>query len=77
MLVRKNAPPGAMGRTFGLVTTGLNVGGTIRPLMYGFMMDHGHPQAIFYTAVGLLVLTAIAPVFTEERRRRTVITSAA
>jgi FSR family fosmidomycin resistance protein-like MFS transporter len=69
MLVRKNAPPGAMGRTFGVVTTGLNIGGTIGPLLYGFLMDHGEPRAIFYTAVGFLVVTAITPLVTERNRR--------
>jgi MFS family permease len=75
MLVRKNAPPGAMGRTFGLVTTGLNIGSTIGPLMYGYLMDHSLPQAVFYTSVGLLVITAFAPMITEERRRRSLATT--
>jgi MFS family permease len=69
MLVRKNAPPGAMGRTFGVVTTGLNIGGTIGPLMYGFLMDHGEPRAIFYTAAAFLVISAITPLVTERNRR--------
>lgn len=69
MLVRKNAPPGAMGRTFGVVTTGFNIGGTVGPLLYGALMDHGQPRAIFYTAFAFLVITAITPLVTERRRR--------
>jgi FSR family fosmidomycin resistance protein-like MFS transporter len=69
MLVRKNAPPGAMGRTFGVVTTGFNIGGLVGPLMYGTLMDHGQVRAIFYTAVGFLLITALAPLITERNRR--------
>ena len=69
MLVRKNAPPGAMGRTFGVVTTGFNIGGTVGPLLYGTLMDHGQVRAIFYTAVTFLIITAIAPLVTERNRR--------
>jgi MFS transporter, FSR family, fosmidomycin resistance protein len=70
MLVRKNAPPGAMGRTFGVVTTGFNIGGTIGPLMYGFMLDRGQPRLIFIAAVAFFVLTAFAPMLIEGRRKR-------
>jgi MFS transporter, FSR family, fosmidomycin resistance protein len=40
MLVRKAAPPGAMGRTFGVVTTGFNIGGAIGPMAFGMLLDH-------------------------------------
>ena len=39
MLVRAAAPPGAIGRTFGIVTGGFSIGGMIGPLMFGFFMD--------------------------------------
>ena len=39
MLVRAAAAPGAMGRTFGIVTSGFNIGGMVGPLMFGFIMD--------------------------------------
>ena len=44
MLVRRAAPPGAIGRVFGIVSTGFNIGGIIGPLVFGWMMDHGSPQ---------------------------------
>lgn len=69
MLVRKAAPAGAMGRTFGLVTTGFNLGGMVGPLMYGWMMDSGKPRAVFFVAAALFVLTSIAPLITERRRK--------
>jgi MFS family permease len=70
MLVRKAAPPGAMGRTFGIVTTGFNIGGTVGPLAYGWLMDSGLPRAVFVCAGVLFAITAVAPLLTERRRRR-------
>lgn len=36
MLVRAASPAGAEGRTFGIVSTGFNVGGVIGPILFGF-----------------------------------------
>jgi MFS family permease len=69
MLVRKAAPPGAMGRTFGIVTTGFNLGGLVGPVGYGWLMDSGQPRLLFLVAAGMFVLTAIAPLITERRRK--------
>lgn len=69
MLVRKCAPAGAVGRTFGIVTTGFNLGGLVGPLLYGSLMDRAEPRAIFYAATACLVLTALTPLFAEGRRK--------
>ena len=58
MLVRAAAPPGAIGRTFGVVTTGFNIAGTIGPLMFGFIMDRGLPRWVFLGSVVIMVITA-------------------
>lgn len=58
MLVRAAAPPGAVGRTFGVVTTGFNIAGTIGPLLFGFIMDHGLPEWVFRGSVVIMVITA-------------------
>jgi MFS family permease len=58
MLVRAAAPPGAMGRTFGIVTSGFSIGGMIGPLMFGFIMDRGAPQWVFGASVIVMILTA-------------------
>ncbi len=59
MLVRAASPPGATGRTFGVVTTGFNIGGALGPVLYGWLMDHGRPRAVFLVAVGFMVLTML------------------
>lgn len=70
MLVRAAAPPGATGRVFGVVTTGFNIGGALGPVLYGWLMDHGQPRAVFLAAVGFMVLTMLLALAGERGRRR-------
>lgn len=52
MIVRQATPPGASGKVFGFVYSGLDIGSAIGPLIFGYMMDHGMPQ-------GILIMTAV------------------
>ncbi len=66
MLVRAAAPPDAMGRVFGFVSTGLNVGSAITPLAIGWVMDQGRPEWLFvvaaaFMAVSILTVLAVRP----------------
>jgi MFS family permease len=70
MLVRAAAPPGAMGRTFGVVTSGFNIGGMVGPLMFGFIMDRGAPHWVFGASVIVMVLVAAAAFFGDRRAAR-------
>ena len=47
MLVRQIAPPGASGRIFGFVYSGLDTGAAIIPLIAGWLMDSGRASAVF------------------------------
>jgi len=67
MLVRKAAPPGAAGRVFGIVSTGFNIGGIVGPLLFGWLMDHGAPRAVFGAAVAFMTVSAVLAII-EERR---------
>jgi len=66
MLVRRAAPPGAMGRTFGIVTTGFSVGGTVGPLFYGILMDRGLPRDIYYVGAAFMLFTVILAFITQR-----------
>ncbi len=57
MLVRAAAPPGAMGRTFGIVTTGFSIGGAVGPMLFGWIMDRGAPRWVFGASVVFMLLT--------------------
>ena len=74
MLVRAAAPPGAMGRTFGVVTSGFNIGGMVGPLMFGFIMDHGAPRWVFGASVIVMIVVAVVALLGDRRsaRRRTL-----
>jgi MFS family permease len=71
MLVRAVTPPGAFGRVFGFVTMGFNIAGILTPLIFGMMMDQGHPRAIFLT-VAACGFAAIAIVALGSMRRNQV-----
>ena len=73
MLVRAAAPPGAMGRTFGIVTSGFGIGGMVGPLMFGFAMDQGAPQWVFGISVILMIAVSAVALVGDRRasaRRR-------
>ncbi len=70
MLVRAAAPPGAMGRTFGVVTSGFNIGGMVGPLMFGLIMDHGAPRWVFGASVIVMITVAVTALIGDRRAAR-------
>jgi FSR family fosmidomycin resistance protein-like MFS transporter len=70
MLVRAASPPGAFGRVFGIVTTGFNIGGTLGPLIGGWIMDHNLPRWVFFSSVLFMVLTSVMALASDWRSRR-------
>jgi MFS transporter, FSR family, fosmidomycin resistance protein len=67
MIVREVTPPGSFGKVFGFVTTGFNIGGIVSPFIFGALMDHGLPRAIFF-CVAACCLVSIATVLTRPDR---------
>jgi len=59
MMVRAVAPAGSVGKIFGFVTMGLNVGGALAPILFGWLIDEGLTQGIFLLA-GVAMLLALA-----------------
>jgi MFS family permease len=68
MLVRAAAPAGAIGRAFGIVTIGLSFGGTIGPMLFGWIMDNHAPQWIFIASALFMVLTVVTALAGDRRR---------
>jgi MFS transporter, FSR family, fosmidomycin resistance protein len=66
MIVRAVTPRGSYGKVFGFVTTGFNIGGIVAPPIYGALMDHGYPRAVF-VVVGLASLAGIVTVIMRAR----------
>ena len=69
MMVRAAAPPGAAGRVFGIVTTGFSIGGTVGPMLGGWILDHGAPRWIFYSSVCFMASTALLALVSDRRAR--------
>ncbi|CAD5373710.1 Putative MFS family arabinose efflux permease [Rubrivivax sp. A210] len=56
MLIKRAAPPGATGRVYGTVYSGLDVGFALSAPVFGALLDGGHTQAIFAGAAATLML---------------------
>jgi len=78
MLVRAAAPPGAVGRAFGIVSVGLSTGGMIGPMLFGWIMDQGAPRWVFGATVVFMVLTVALALIGDRSplgRRRIVVSA--
>ena len=42
---------------FGFVYSGLDLGSSTGPLLFGWILDHGEPHVVFLTIAGLMLLT--------------------
>jgi len=69
LIVRSATPPGAAGRIYGFVYSGLDVGSLATPMFYGMLIDQGMPQGVFYAIFGLM-LAAILTVMQLPARSR-------
>jgi MFS family permease len=67
MIVRNATPRGASGRVYGFVYSGLDLGGTIGPVMVGALLDHGLPRVSF-AVVALFLFLGIGTVLQVRRR---------
>jgi FSR family fosmidomycin resistance protein-like MFS transporter len=47
LLIRRAAPPGATGRVYGVVYSGLDLGMSIAPPIFGLMLDRGVPAGVW------------------------------
>ncbi len=65
MMVRGASPKGSMGKVFGFVSAGMAAGSAISPMMFGFVMDLGRPEWVFYLMV-IFMVVAIATVMTPK-----------
>jgi MFS family permease len=68
LIVRAATPPGAAGRVYGFVYSGLDVGSLAMPVFYGMLIDHGMPQGVFYVIFGCMLLS-VATVLQLQRGR--------
>ena len=69
MVVRASTPKGASGRVFGFVYGGLDTGAAITPAIYGWLVDLGRPDWVFFSS-GVLLSIAALVIFATARAVR-------
>ncbi len=70
MMVRKVAPEGQVGAVFGFVTAGMNVGGALAPVFFGWLVDRGLVAWVFlFAALAMLLALAAALAANREGAR--------
>lgn len=68
LMVRRSAPTGGEGKVFGFVTMGMNLGGAISPVLFGWLIDRGATSWIFFIAA-LSMSAALAAAILVGRQR--------
>jgi MFS family permease len=58
MIVRQATPPGASGKVYGFVYSGLDIGSFLAPLVFGQVMNAGLPTVMFWITIGLYLFNA-------------------
>jgi len=74
LLIKRAAPPGATGRIYGVIYSGLDVGVAVAPALFGFMMDARWPTGVW---VGVALAYVLMIVCANMLARHTVERAAA
>jgi MFS family permease len=68
VMVRDIAPPGTIGTVFGFVSSGFSLGFVIGPPLFGWVIDQGRPEYIYWLSA-LITVLSIATVFLARSAR--------
>ncbi len=70
MLIRRATPPGATGRVYGTVYSGLDAGFAVAAPLFGWLLDHQKPAGVFAGAAVAWVLGVLAAAMVSRRLKR-------
>ncbi|MBV8248265.1 MAG: MFS transporter [Comamonas sp.] len=79
MLIKRAAPPGATGRVYGTVYSGLDLGFCLAAPVFGFMLDHQMHHAVFFGSAIALLLSVVSAVIVGDgvsKKSKTVLAPA-
>ncbi|WP_027014423.1 MFS transporter [Comamonas composti] len=62
MLIKRASPPGATGRVYGTVYSGLDLGFCLAAPVFGYMLDHGMNHSVFFGSAIALALSVVSAV---------------
>jgi MFS family permease len=71
MMLRAAAPKGSTGKVFGFVSAGIAAGSAVAPIPFGYMLDIGKPEWVFYLMAIFMVValvTVAVPKTTGEKK---------
>jgi MFS transporter, FSR family, fosmidomycin resistance protein len=68
MMLRAAAPSGSVGKVFGFVSAGIATGSALAPIPFGWLLDTGRPQWVFYL-IAIFMLIALFTVIVPKTRR--------
>ena len=77
MLIRRAAPPGASGRVYGLVYSGLDLGFAVAAPIFGWLLDRGLPAGVLWGSAGALVAAVVASALVGRQTARSTADRAA
>lgn len=60
MLIKRAAPPGATGRVYGMVYSGLDLGFALAAPVFGLLLDRGLASGVFYGSAITLVMAVVS-----------------
>jgi MFS family permease len=75
LIVKRASPPGATGRVYGVVYSGLDIGQAIAPLVFGTLMDVGQPKMV-WLGIAIVQSVLIVNAFNVRKARRTSLVAA-
>lgn len=67
MIIRAILPRQAFGKAISMVATGAAIGGSIAPVVFGWIMDIGQAQLLFYLLAACLILLALTIAAPKEK----------
>jgi len=67
LLLRAVTPDGSMGRVIGFTSSGANLGAGLVPLLFGWMLDHGRPELVFWVTAALVAVAFVTFVAVKGR----------
>lgn len=76
MLIKRAAPPGATGRVYGTVYSGLDLGFALAAPVFGWLLDHAVPGSVFVGAAVCLVVGIGSASLVGQSRRTTALRGA-
>ena len=69
LIVKQATPPGASGKIYGFVYSGLDVGSATIPILFGWLLDHQQARWVYIVVVAAMLLSMLTVLNMRPRRQ--------